>query len=324
MPITKPVSDIPRRKPENGLPPSRNPFVVHAVARKFLEQNVDDAKEHAIPDAGSYRMSWASKRCDRQLYYAMSKTPESNPVTIADIWRFALGTLVHESLQDVRKATYPDAHHELVVDLRPLGIEGSGRIDIVEGDTLIELKTINGYSFKMIATTMRGAPQGPRFGAVVQAALGAAAVNAGGAGPDMATIDKIVVGYLSLELVAPGLIDVVVEQGDEHGREIARFGAEWHFTMDELMPLVEHEVARVARIQRDVDAKRLPVRAIDDPEYPAGAIITTPAAKNPAWVLAASEGDIGDAGTTWFCNYCSHRQQCCDDGPGGDSDTIDI
>lgn len=323
MPINQPLSDVPRRKAEQGLPPSRNPFVVQAVARKFYELNDDKAAEHAIPEAGAFRMSYASKRCDRQLYYAMSRTPESDPVTIADIWRFALGQLVHDALQEVRKEAYPDAHHELVVDLRPLGIDGSGRIDIVEGDTVIELKSINGYSFKMIATTMRGAPQGPRFGAVVQAALGAAAVNAGGAGPDMPTIDKVVVGYLSLELVGPGLVDIVVEPGDEHGREIARFGAEWHFTMDELMPLVEHEVARVGRIQRDVANGRLPARALDDPEYPAGAVVTTPSAKNATWQLRAGE-QIIDSGSTWMCGYCSHRQQCSADGPGDSGDTVEI
>lgn len=337
MPINRDLSGVPRRT-EAGLPPSKHPFAVTALAEKFYEQYVNTGAALAIPEAGNYRASYTSKRCDRQLYYALAGVEPSNPVTIADIWRFALGELVHTALQSARGAAHPEALHEPHVDLRPLGIDGSGHVDVLDGDLLIELKSINGFSFKMTSTSMKGPPQGPRYGAVVQAALLAAGINAAGHvlvpevnkdgevelhQVDVEEIKRIVVGYLSLELVGPGMVDVIVNDDDDFGREVARFTAEWHFTMDELQPIAEYEVGRIRRIKHMVERQQIPVRALHDPEYPAGAVIASPKVKSAPWQLV--DGDVvEDSGTTWFCGYCPHIDQCVADGPGSPGEDIEI
>src|SRR5690606_2219694 len=131
------------------------------------------------------------------------------------------------------------------VDLRPAGLPGSGHVDLmfeyeIAGDkvlVLVELKSINGFSFKMIATSLKGPAQGPRYGAVLQAAMAGKALG----------IQHVVVGYLSLEKVSPELAEAYSNS------EAGRFAAEWHYTLDELEPLIQAESNRVNEILTMLD-----------------------------------------------------------------------
>ena len=58
----------------------------------------------------------------------------------------------------------------------------------------------------------------------------------------------------------------------------------------------------------------IPVRALNDPEYPAGAVIMN--TKTGDWRALDDTGHIAAAGTTWHCNYCDFRDRCTQDGVG--------
>lgn len=242
----------------------------------------------------------------------------TNPPGLADAWRMGLGQLVHERFQAVFEKAYPDAECEISVDLRP-DIDGSASIDIVLREphpdalndddrqgvptgtftTVIELKTINGFGFKVSTTNFKGAPEGPRFGAKVQAALSAKAIGA----------DRMIVGYLSMECLSPDLA-----KGLGVG-EAGRFLAAWSYAPDEFLPWAEAEHRRVAKVIEFVDRNELPPRAISDGEVPKAARITDPS--KGMWTVADSDGKVLSAGKTWWCGYCWDQDRCIRDGESG-------
>lgn len=301
MPINRTIEDLPRANRENGNTPARNNFVAEALAQAWFDDYLargEDSLELAIPEAGPYRASFASARCDRALWYKLNHVEESNPMTIADAWRFGIGTMVHEGIQPAVNAIFPDAEHEVDVDLRTIGLPGSAHADHVivhEGvKTLVEYKSIGGFQFKIMATTFKGAATGPRFGAVVQAAIIAKALGA----------ERIVIAYLSLENIGAGMAETFSDS------EAGRFAAEWHYTVAEMDDLIEYEVERVNEI---IETKVAPPRRLHDPEYPGGAIIQAPLKDRAPWTLA-EEGIVLDSGTTWMCGYCNFRDTCKEDG----------
>lgn len=251
-----------------------------------------------------FRASW-SGICSRALAYRLAEVEQSDPPTMADSWRMGLGQLVHDALGPVLKEAFPHAQVEFPVDLAP-DLDGSATVDIWIPDrsTLIELKTINGFSFKSITTQFKSPAEGPRHSAVVQGALAADALDA----------EHLVVGYLSLELIG---VDLASKFTDS---EVGRFAAEWHYTRDEYRPLAEAERARVKVIMSIVDdagPEEVP-RTIPDPHLPPGAKISEPFAPGQPtkglWIVDDHEGRILDAGATWHCAYCAFRRRCDRDG----------
>jgi len=300
------ISDLPTASTDNGVPPVSDPQIGVALAQAWFDGYVADGnvdKARAIPES-PYRASYASKRCDRQLYYALSNTPESEPLTIASAWTMGLGTMVHEHFQAKYLEMFPDALVEPVGDLRPIGIDGSGHADIVVTDketgerTLVELKTTGGFSFKMMATTFKGAPQGPRFSYLLQSAMMAKALDC----------DKVIIVLLSLEPVSAALAEQYSED------EASRFVAEWHYDITELLNIIEDERVRVNHILHNVRLSDLPRRIITDPEFPAGATVTAPLASRAPWVVYDEGNQIVDSGQYWGCAYCAWRTQCHEDG----------
>lgn len=263
--------------------------------------------------------------CNELAAIAEALAP-SNPPSVSDAWRMGLGTLVHNALEETIASLtdiFPGATFEVAVDMRP-DLDGSGTVDIVirmdahaalkaglltdeqfEGISIgtefvivIELKTINGFGYKMSATTFKGPAEGPRHSAVLQGALTAVALKA----------DLLIVGYLSLECISP---DVAARNGLD---DIGRFAAEWHFTPEQFTSLAEREHLRVKRVLEFVDAGELAPRAIADPEIPAKARITDPS--TGAWqVVDPTSNQIISAGKTWYCGYCWNRDRCIKDGP---------
>jgi hypothetical protein len=334
VPINNPLDDVESTPREAG----GNPPVPHPRYVTHLAQVWHDRYDNSAPDfVGTddrWRASW-SGMCARAVGYEIqlrdaqrlagdvdttnaadvrlaeelvASLAPTNPPTQADAWRFGLGTMVHDGLEDVIRDAWPGAKVEVKVDFRPV-LAGGGHADIVidedwketigaEGKhrnfrTLIELKTINGFAFKAAATTFKGWPEGPRSSAVVQGAVNALGLNA----------DRLVIGYLALELLSP---DVARRNGVD---ETGRFAAEWWYDRDEFVPIAEAELARVNKVLALVDDHQTVPRQI--PDLPHGARIVNPA--NGMWVVKDGD-DVVDTGTTWHCSYCRNQLRCLEDG----------
>ena len=306
MNIKKSIEDLPRSNRPTGNPPSSNNFVVAAVAQEW--ERKDEIKHErdlarAIPEAGPYRASYASKRCNRQLFYSLRGVEQSNPPSLADYWRFALGHTVHEMLQEVIVDAFPEAEAEVDIDLRPIGIPGSAHADLVmeyKGrKVLVEIKSVGGYKFKLAATTFHGPAEGPSSGHVLQTAMSAKAHGC----------DSIVIAYLSLENVSPNLAKSY-GTGDE-----GRFAAEWHYEVQELDGMLATETERINNVLLAVnnpEVTKVP-RQLVDTDVPKGAIVNDPS--NGGWVLVEpGTRSIEETGSHWMCGYCEYRDRCISDG----------
>lgn len=304
MPIKKDLSELSAVSRTGGVPPVANPVVVPVLAERWFAKYRDDGqteKSKAIPQR-RFRASWAAKRCDRSLHYALTDVAASDPATLADYWRFGLGTMVHEYLQDTFVDLFPDTDVEVPVDLLPIGIDGSATVDMVinrgSQRTVVEIKTINGFGFKKAATAFKGPAEGPRWSAVVQGALAAHALDA-----------DLIVAYLSLENLSPS---IALSYGD--GTTVGQFAAEWHFSREQVREIAEAEVVRINQVMEFADVGVLPPRALHDPEVEEGATVADP--MKGSWLVRAGDVVLG-TGRTWMCDYCDHRQQCVADGEGG-------
>lgn len=306
MPIRKDNSDLPIASKSGGNPPVQNPIVVPLVAQTWHREYIEagnDTLPMAIPGR-RFRASWAAKRCDRSLQYALQRTQATEPPTLADHWRFGIGTMVHEIVQKTLPTAFPNADIEAPVDLLPVGIDGAATVDVIIRDEdgkplrVVEIKTINGFGFKKSATAFKGPADGPRWSAVVQGALAASALGAR---------DGLVVAYLSLENLSPNMSTYA--DGD-----VGRFAAEWHYTLDECDDIANAEAIRIGRVLAFVDNDGLAPRTIHDPELPDGATVTNP--DRGMWTVTI-DGQVHGAGSTWMCGYCDHRSRCAFDGPGG-------
>ena len=306
--IKTPIDHIPAAAPAEGHPPARNTVLVHELADRWFAKYKADGKmdyASAIPEL-PYRASLAGSRCDRQTYYRMAHTEESNPNTVADVWRMNIGSMIHEALGDTLANLGPQWKQEVNVDLRTIGIPGSAHADLVRHDDngtpnlVAELKSINGFGFKDTATNFKGPAKGPKFGHILQGLLAASALG----------VDKLVVAYLSLENLSPAM--AAQYSDSDHGR----FAAEWQYRVSALEPTLTHERGRILRLVNAVETETLPARTLDDPEYPAGAtVVDWPKSRKARWHLQSGDR-IVQAGETWMCDYCTHRDICIADGVG--------
>jgi hypothetical protein len=307
MPIIRDHSNLPLRTSGADRSPVKNPVVVPVLAQRWFDKYQGDgelSRPKAIAER-RFRASWAGKRCDRSLAYALTAKPDSEPSTLADYWRFGLGTMVHEYLQDAFTDLFPGVGCEVPVDLESIGLNGSATVDMVipphaKGDraTVVEIKTINGFGFKKSATAFKGPAEGPRWSAVVQGALAATALEA-----------DLIVAYLSLENLSPSM---ALSYGD--GSTVGQFAAEWHYTFEQAAEIAVAEVMRINRVMHMVDDGIVPPRAIHDPDVDAGGIVFDPA--KGSWSVVTA-GSITSTGRTWMCDYCNHRSACIADGDGG-------
>ena len=313
MPIKNDLSSLPPALRRDGMLPVEKPIVVSLLAQRWFEQYVADGqvdRAKAMPER-RFRASWASKRCDRSLQYALTNVEASDPSTLADYWRFGMGTLVHDALEDVIHNLFPDALCEVPIDLKPIGLDGSATVDIVLPATdnrraiVIEVKTINGFGFKKAATSFKGPAEGPRWGAIVQGALAAAVFDA-----------DLIIAYLSLESMSPSL---AISYGD--GSDVGRFAAEWHIDAEQAKAIATAEVQRINRVLALTDAEIVAPREIHDRELQPGATVTDP--KRGMWTVE-DNGKVVSTGTTWMCDYCDHRAKCIEDGAGGASSSSEF
>jgi hypothetical protein len=321
MSIKRSVEDLPYAKPRQGVPPAAQPVVVHRLAEAWFDEYVEKGNLDylaAIPEL-PYRASMAGTRCDRQMWYKLTSADATNPPTLSGYWRMGLGSMVHDALQATLTAEFVgDTDDRLVkwevevdVDLRTIGIQGSAHADLVrykratiddewQADLVVELKTVGGFAFKMAVSSMKGPPQGPKYGHVVQGALAAAGLGA----------SKLAIGYLSMENISASMAHTV-------NTDLDKFCAEWQYRMEDMADVVEAERIRITRILKQVDAEILPIRSIDDPlEVSAGAVIVDfPPKRKARWQVVVNDTII-DTGDYWACDYCDFKDRCVADGPG--------
>lgn len=303
MNVKADLSNLPPAERDAGSPPVAEPEFVSALANKWFEQHVEAGNLHRATALDlPYRASYAALRCDRQLFYAMSGVERAVP-NIADAYRMSLGTLVHAGLEDAIKAAFPNADFEVAVDLRKIGIEGSAHADIVtylnkdktEVDAVVEVKTVNGFGFKTMATDFKGPAEGPRSGHLLQAALSAMALDA----------RRVVIAYLSMENLSPSMKRYTTS-------DIGRFAAEWHYHPDEYMPIAQAEIHRIKQITSWLTVENLIApTTLHDSDIPAGAYISDP--QRGGWLATTPDGQIKDSGKVWFCDYCDFRDRCLAD-----------
>ena len=270
---------------------------------EFFEK---DTAAPSTPEGTRWRGSQAGQ-CGRKVAYETLGEPRTDPPTPADLWRMGLGTMVHAQLEPAIQH-WLDTDESLVIDEEvsiKLGLHGYGHADMLlttndsDHKVLCELKTINGTGYKQ---AIGGA--GPRHSALLQGALYAEALEA----------DLLVICYLATELLGPGWAD---SRGFDN---TTRFGAEWHYTREEFLPMAQAERLRLESITSMVHDRQDPSAAArafahSDPDIPANAEIVDP--RTGLWREFSHTDVVLSQGKTWQCNYCSHQQRCIQDHDEG-------
>jgi hypothetical protein len=283
--------------------PDPDDWFVRPVVEAWYDQYIADGNDHrafAI-DGTRWRASWAGS-CARQVAYNVAGVEVTNPVTVADAWRFNIGSMLHDHIQKVVLDRWPGSQIEVKVRV---GDDGSGHADCLvvtdEGERVaVEIKSINGTGFKTstIGKSKGALPDGARVSAILQGALCAASMDP--------PADKLVVAYFSLENISTFVAKNLPT-------ETRRFAAQWTFTRDEFMVLAADEARRLDRIVTIVDKlgpANVP-RIIPDPNLPPHRVADP--ATGLLHIIDPETGDFLRKDRTWMCDYCSHREQCIDD-----------
>ena len=279
------------------------PVVAGWYDRYVAEGNTE--KPHAIADT-RMRASWAGD-CARALAYHFAGLEESDPPTVADCWRFNIGTLLHEHVQRTIIEAFPGSEAEVKVLLTDT--DGSAHMDLQvvrrvpwadrPWRSAVEVKTINGTGFRRFISLRN--PEGPRYKYVMQAALAASSQDP--------LPDDLVVAVFSLECLSPKETRV---QGVTD--EYQRFAAQWTFSQEEFLAIAAREKARINRAIELVDAREngwedVP-RKQPDPTMP-NHVMTDPS--TGTYRLVDDRGQVyGSPGHTWQCEYCPFLSMCDD------------
>lgn len=295
MAATTTISRMAQQKPD------RDNWFIEPVVAGWWEEYVGGGnmqKDFALPGS-RFRASWAGD-CSRSLAYHLAGVEETDPPTVADAWRFNIGTLLHEHVQATVERAFPGSSSEVKVRI---GTDGSGHMDmlVVKPDgkrVSVEIKTVNGFGFKKMV-----GEEGPRIKYVMQGALNAAAMDP--------IPDELVIAVFSLECMSPG-------EARKHGLndEYRRFAGQWTFDQETFLPIAERERNRVEAIMAKVDAEGPTSvrRIIPDPSLPRHVVI------NPdkgLLELRDARGEAVGLGHTWHCGYCPFQTQCCEDAERG-------
>ena len=311
--IKKNLSGLRTASSNDGVRPDADPFIGRAIAKAWLNDNYEEGKAHAV-DGTRFRFSMAGT-CSRQLQYYVQGVEVTNPPDAADAWRMGLGTMVHEMMQkyfaegvdigDVFECDSYDVEMEVKTHL-PV-IEGSGHVDMlftlydeyknIVRRIVVEIKTLNGFGFKVAATGFKGAAEGPRRDHIKQAALSAYALGA----------DDVIICYVSMENVSPSLAAKYCDDP-----VFGRFTAQWTYSIAEWMPLAEAEVVRINNILKQIDDPDIKlVDPVIENDFGVEVSITDP--RSGRWELM-HENQLIDSGRAWQCGYCRYRDRCIKDG----------
>lgn len=286
-----------------GLPPDPGAPVAKGLIAEWRAHVEANEEPHVRRSSAPFFASDATGCARQTAYNYLSRTIEgapgpSDPPTVADEWRFALGHAGH----DIVQAAIADGDQEVRAVLQRDGADFvSSRADVFRDGHLIELKTAGGFKFKSMTTDFRGPPEGPSWAYVVQLALTAKALLEAGETVERGTV--VVLAMENLSKTWKGITD-----------ELDRFCAEWTFEVDELVEIADKALARLARVQELLDAGELPPRNIDDPSLPRRATITDPGTGD--WQVV-DDGAVVRSGRFWMCRYCRWQGQCVADMEAG-------
>lgn len=265
-------------------------------------------------------------QCTRRLWYTITNPDQADDATPADRWRMALGTMVHNKIEEdmvpmvlqqvTAEGPWTDIEVEPKFTLEDQGVSCSGSGDLfvldVDGKRgLIEIKTVNGYKFKCRALDFDGGPAGPETYHLRQLGLAVQAYDA----------DWAVILYVSMELTSPRDLR---RAGDKLGITLDdwdKFIAEWVFTRDELQPVIDDEMRRMRLITKakevGLEVAKVPrVAVVDGPDL-GGMPVTIVDPESSSWEVRDTSGEVIDVGQAWngnFCNYCPFKRQCIEDG----------
>lgn len=296
--------------------PDPHPWFVLPVVAEWWEQyqQVPDNLDLPMAVPGTrFRASWAGD-CSRALAYRFAGYEETDPITVADAWRFNIGTLLHQHVQQAILKAFPGSEVELKIKLRDLN--GSAHLDVkvVRPDfatgevitTAVEVKSINGTGFRRMADKRN--PEGVRVKYVVQGALSAFSMDP--------LPDELLVAVFSLENMSPA-------EAKKNGitDEFRRFAAQWTFTQPEFIAIAQREIKRINGIMEKTDAEgpRSIRRIIPDPKLGKHVVIS------PVKGIVERQDDLGKSlGTdyTWHCGYCPFQKQCVADTEFDNQPTI--
>lgn len=292
-PLARDLATLPRSADSTtGSPPDSQPRFVHLLVAEMAAANTAAGPK---PTAFGTRIRHSDAgKCARAIGFRAAGVPDSDPMDLPGVWVTSLGTLIHERWQEALRHTYPDALIEPKLGIE--GLDASGHADAIvtlsDRKVLVELKTTGGYSYKMKVGD-RGAPEGPSYEHLLQAALNGVAVDA----------DEIVIAYIATEAISRQ-----VASRKKHLTELTRFCAEWTFGREEFEPLARMEEHRMRGILDLIDGGELPRRLIPSPELPRRAEIVDP--NTGRWEVLDDSGTVADTGTFWACNYCSFQTTC--------------
>lgn len=304
MPIAKNLSHVPADAgPSRHQPPASDPVFAPMLAESWAAEYIDaNERETAVPCR--IRHSKAGT-CSRALSYGLLGIEVSEPLSIADHYRFNMGTMVHDLFQDVLLSLPDGAEVETIGSFgepneygRVLSAgHGDATVTTDNGRYHIELKTINGYGFQR-SVGLKGDAQGPRHSAKLQGALNALAADA----------DTLVIVYLSLDVIG------AKPAANAGLAPWQRFSAEWRYDRAEFEPWALGEIERFNEVVLLADQGLVAERFIPDTEIPDDARITNPA--KGTWTVE-HEGRVFNAGETWHCGYCPFRAKCTEDAKAG-------
>jgi hypothetical protein len=116
---------------------------------------------------------WASevRNCARMIGFRLADVPRTEPFQFHSTFTFRMGNLIHLDVQKALELEYGD-DVRFEVDWETGGI--SGRADVVTADEVMEIKSINAFSFKAaVYGSKHVPPAGPKPEPKLQALLSA-------------------------------------------------------------------------------------------------------------------------------------------------------
>lgn len=257
-----------------------------AMITALLE--IEKLDDHLPSALGTWGRGSHAYSCTRQNALENLRADPDYPRSGATMLTFGIGNFIHAHIQ---VAWHRWHHHETpctgrqdcphsniliepTVDLRPMGHDVSGHIDMLrmapDTDTIpFEIKSVSEYAFNKATGRGRSkACEGPKLDHVVQAGIYASGVGA----------DDLRIIY--------------VNKGKHDNF------AEWQIPLDEVMPFIEGEIRLMARTAEVVAGGELPPRY--QSEF--GSIASVPPH------ISVS----GKWGKPFFCSGCQFNKTCSD------------
>ena len=260
----------------------QEPVFAHLFVEDLMEANAQRGRKEQAFDT-PFRYSDAGK-CARSMAYS-SLGLEGKPFDGPSTFVTTLGTEIHEWAQTALAKRFPTAQFEGKSQVATSSGHYDAMVETEEyGRVLWELKTMGGTAYtKSIGAGVKGmnTPGGPRFSAVLQAALNAHANDC----------ETIIISHVALEAISR-------QKATRIGLpDWNRFIAEWVIPKEVWEPLANREIMRQVEILDDLNMGRLPL----------------PVALNDK---GDEEEQDPESGYGWMCVYCSHIDTCKQDGPG--------